>query len=107
MLLMKKESRGNEAKENHARGDPVASAETVLEYLCTALATARGVTPESICEMVEAGQEIDSLEGVELVVAVELQFGVQVGDSEITSHLCRSVPRIARMVAAKLGASAP
>jgi len=71
------------------------------------LAESRGTTAAEVHADVGAGGDIDSLEGVELVVAAEARFGVQITDQELTAGACRSIPQLARLVAAKTTASAP
>ncbi len=71
------------------------------------LAESRGTTAAAVRTDVGASGEIDSLEGVELVVAAEARFGVQITDQELTSGTCRSIPRLAQLVAAKTTATAP
>jgi len=65
------------------------------------LAESRGMTVVEVRAEVGAGGEIDSLEGVELVAAVEARFDVQITDRELTSSLCSSIPRLAQLVATK------
>lgn len=47
--------------------------------------------------------EIDSLEGVEAILAVEERFGVTIPDDEL-GRICRSIPRIADAVVRQLTA---
>jgi acyl carrier protein len=77
---------------------------TIEGELYLALAQSRGVSPDAVRDAVGGDGEIDSLEGVELVAAAEARFGVQIADDELSPHLCRSIPRLANMVAAKLDA---
>ena len=73
--------------------------------LYLAHAEGRGVSPDAAREAVGGDGEIDSLEGVEIVAAAEARFGVQIADDEISPGLCRSLPRLTDLVAAKLDAS--
>jgi acyl carrier protein len=70
-----------------------------------ALAEGRGVSPDAARAAVGGDGEIDSLEGVELVAAAEARFGVRIADDELSPRLCRSLPRLIDLVAAKLHAS--
>jgi len=60
-------------------------------------------TLEAVREDVGTGGVIDSLEGVELIIAAEAHFGVTFTDDEITSQICRSIPQLVAAVAAKGG----
>ena len=73
----------------------------VEEALYKELATSRGSTPDSVREDIGAGGEIDSLEGVELIAAVEERFGVHISDRELTANVCSAIPLLARLVTAK------
>ncbi len=67
-------------------------------YEC--LAAIRGATPAAVRTTLGAGGVIDSLQGVELLVAAEARFGVHIADADLTSQVCRSVPRMADLIAA-------
>lgn len=70
-------------------------------YEC--LAAIRGASPAAVRAALGAGGAIDSLQGVELLTAAEARFGVRIADAELTPQVCRSVPRMADLVAAKCG----
>ncbi len=53
----------------------------------------------------EIAERIDSLEGVEVIMAAEERFGVSIPDGEL-NRICRSISRIAEMVEQKLTAAA-
>jgi len=74
----------------------------IEETLFKALAELRGDTLADVCAAVGDHGGIDSLEGVELVAAAEERFGITIEDDEVTSHVCRSIPRLAALVRAKL-----
>ena len=77
----------------------------IEEALYNELAESRGATPAAVRAEVGAGGEIDSLEGVELIAAIEERFDVRISDRELTSKVCSSIPRLARLAAAKTAAS--
>lgn len=74
----------------------------VESWLYAALAESRASTLDAVRAAAGEGGQIDSLEGVELVAAAEVRFGVTIGDEELASKVCRSIPRLAELVAAKL-----
>jgi acyl carrier protein len=80
------------------------SVREVEASLIEELATSRGTTTEALRSELGHGGEVDSLEGVELVCAVEERFGVRLADRELTSKVCSSIPRLAQLVATKAGA---
>lgn len=69
--------------------------------LYEALAERQGRTPADVRASVHGG-DIDSLEGVELIVAAEVRFGIRIKDDETTSWVCHSIPRLAALVRRKL-----
>lgn len=83
----------------------VARADDVQAALYRVLADNRGSTPEVIREQVGGTGEIDSLEGIELIIAVETEFDVRIEDSELTSQICRSIPQMAELVAMRMAAN--
>ena len=76
---------------------------SVESALFEALTESCGSTIEDVRAEMGAGGGIDSLEGMELVVAAEARFGVRITDDELTAANCSSVPRLAKLVASKLG----
>lgn len=48
---------------------------------------------------------IDSLEGVELALAAEQRYGVQIPDAEL-NRLCRSIPKMAEWIEKRLASKA-
>ena len=78
--------------------------ESVENGLYSALAESRGSTSAAVRNDVAHGGEIDSLEGVELIVAAESQYGIRIDDDEITPRVCRSVHHLAELVVSKIGA---
>ncbi len=50
-------------------------------------------------------ERIDSLEGVEVIMAAEERFGVSIPDGEL-NRICRSISRIAELVEQQLTAAA-
>lgn len=78
--------------------------EPIRRSLLNALAESRGKTVDAVEDEIGAEGLIDSLEGVELVAAMEKEYGVKVSDRELSSRLCSSIPRLAEAVAAKLEA---
>lgn len=75
----------------------------VEDELYGTLAESRGISSGEIRASVGAEGAIDSLEGVELVAAAETRFGIKIADDELSPSVCRSVSRLADLVAAKLG----
>lgn len=73
----------------------------IQEYLCKALAESRRVPIAALDTLIVAGAEIDSLEGIELILAAERRYGVKLED-DVMSQVCRSIPHLARAVAARL-----
>src|SRR5688572_26525005 len=71
--------------------------EQIQAYLCEVLAESRSASVAAIGALVDPGDEIDSLEGVELILAVEAQYGVRLED-DVVSRVCRSIPQLARAV---------
>ena len=49
--------------------------------------------------------EIDSLQGLELTLAIEERYGIRFADDELTSNLLRSIPRLAHEVARRVGSN--
>lgn len=80
------------------------SVERVEATLYRTLAESRGSTPEVVQGQIGGAGEIDSLEGVELIIAAEAEFGIRIEETALTAHLCRSIPRIAELVAARMAA---
>jgi acyl carrier protein len=78
------------------------SLQAVEDALYAALAESRSSTLEAVRSEAGADGRIDSLEGLELILAAETQFGVQIGDAEMTAATCSSVTRLARLVASKI-----
>lgn len=78
------------------------SPQAVEGALYEALAQSRGSTADAVRAEAGAGGQIDSLEGMELVVVAEGRFGVQIADDELTAANCSSVPRLAKLVASKM-----
>lgn len=53
----------------------------------------------------QGGGEIDSLQGLELTLAIEERYGVRLADDDLVSGLLRSIPRLAQLVARRLASS--
>ncbi len=68
---------------------------------------ARGGADEDIGveALSEIEERIDSLEGVEVIMAAEERFGVSIPDGEL-NRICRSTSRIAELVEQQLTAAA-
>jgi acyl carrier protein len=69
------------------------------------LAHGRGADRETVQRALESGGTIDSLEGIELILAAEEVFGITVSDDELSSAVCRSVPALVGLVQSKLAQS--
>ncbi len=73
------------------------------DFLYEALAQARGSSASDVRDELAATEGvIDSLEGIELVLAAEQAFGTCFKDDELKPHLVSSFQELARLVAAKL-----
>lgn len=79
------------------------STEEVESFLCTQLAQ---LGPQSLgprpAQAAVYGV-IDSLQGLELTLAIENRYGIRFKDAELNSGLLRSIPRLAQLVASKVG----
>lgn len=75
----------------------------VEEALYAALAESRGSALDEVRADVGSDGQIDSLEGIELALVAEERFGVHVDDSELTPATCSSIPKLAQLVASKIG----
>jgi acyl carrier protein len=53
----------------------------------------------------EIEERIDSLEGVEVIMAAEERFGVSIPDGDL-NRICRSISRIAELVEQKISGEA-
>lgn len=73
----------------------------IQEYLCKTLAESRRVPIAAIDTLIVASAEIDSLEGIELILAAEFRYGVKLED-DVMYQVCRSIPHLARAIAACL-----
>ncbi len=83
------------------QADSMVTRQTVEDVLYERLAEGRHGSESAVRAEVGANGEIDSLEGVELVAAAEERFGIHIADNELCSSLCRSVPRLAKLIASK------
>jgi acyl carrier protein len=81
--------------------DAPLSREDIEGALYATLAAGRGSTVDAVRAVIGGRGQIDSLEGVELIVAAEESFGVSIGDDEL-SRVCRSVPNLAQLVESKV-----
>lgn len=75
---------------------------TIEDVLYAALADNRGCTVKAVRAVLDAEGAIDSLEGIELVTAAEVHFGITIDDDKVTQRVCRSIPRLAALVRTKL-----
>ncbi|HYN50736.1 MAG TPA: acyl carrier protein [Thermoleophilaceae bacterium] len=80
--------------------------DSIRNTLLGFLAVSRGKSVDAVEDEIGAEGLIDSLEGVELVAAIEKELGVKITDRELSSRLCSSIPRLTEAVAAKLAAKA-
>ncbi len=78
--------------------------ERIRRSLLNTLAESRGKTVDAVQDEIGPEGLIDSLEGVELVAAMEKEYGVKVTDRELSSRLCSSIQRLTEAVVAKLEA---
>jgi acyl carrier protein len=80
------------------------SSSSVEQALYESLAESRGISAAVLRIQLGPADEIDSLEGVELIVFAEARFGVHFSDRELTPEVCRSIPRLAVSVHSKMAA---
>jgi len=73
--------------------------ETVL---IAKLAESRGTTQDEVRNELERLGAIDSLEGLELLMDAERGFEISISDQEISSDVCRSIPKMVALVRLKL-----
>lgn len=66
------------------------------------LARSRGVDRDAVLSDLNLENQIDSFEGLELVLAVEEAFDITITDKEIASGSYWSVPALTRLVLSKL-----
>lgn len=71
-------------------------------FLAERLADLRGGDPDTVLRGLAQGASIDSLEGLDLAIAAETEFGISIFDDELSSGVCQSVPAIALLVRSKL-----
>lgn len=69
------------------------------------LAQSRGIAHNEVLEELDCSGAIDSLEGVELIIEAEREFGIAIPDSDVTSKVCSSVPELVKLVRSKLSSS--
>ncbi len=75
--------------------------------ICQELMRLSQCQPDQAADLVRGRGEIDSLHGLELLLALEGRFCISIEDSELNSRLCRSVSRLARLVRMKLEEQRP
>lgn len=73
----------------------------IESFLIERLATSREVTPDEVRESVLAAGEIDSMEGVELILAAEAEYGVDIPHDVLTPDLCRSLDQLVALIRSK------
>lgn len=66
------------------------------------LATNRESNEAEVREAVLANGQIDSLEGLELILAAEEEYGIDVPLDALTPDLCRSLSELAALIRSKL-----
>ena len=71
-------------------------------FLYEQLAQQWGKPLVAVHAQVGSSGEIDSLQGLELTLAIEQRYGIHLADDELTSKLLRSIPRLTNMVASKI-----
>jgi acyl carrier protein len=75
------------------------NASDVEDALIDRLAVSRSATRDDVLlDLRRTGGQIDSLEGLELVIDAERMFGVRVSDDELSSGICRSVPDLVAFI---------
>ncbi len=78
--------------------------EDIANWIDATLARSRELPPETVRTERESGGEIDSLEGVEIIIAAEAEYGIAIEDHELTT-VCSSPHKMAELIAAKVGAA--
>jgi acyl carrier protein len=66
----------------------------------------RGVSAQDVVDSIDAQGGIDSLEGVELILEAEEEYGISVPDDALSSEVCRSISELAKLIRSKLSDSA-
>lgn len=91
---------------NPATEEDVMDRQEIEDELKRLIREARGEPDDAGDQtMAEIEERIDSLEGVEVVMAAEERFGISIPDGEL-NRICRSISRIAELVEQKLTAAA-
>jgi hypothetical protein len=72
--------------------------EEVASALRSALADSLKCSPDDVEGYLKGGGEIDSYNGVEVLLAMGAAFGIDLADGEMTSWLCRSPARMAQLL---------
>jgi acyl carrier protein len=70
----------------------------IEELLVKRLATSRGVSVEEVRTSIAGAGGIDSHEGLELILAMEEEYGVNIPDDALSSRVCRSTTELARLI---------
>lgn len=74
----------------------------IEQFLVRRLAKSRGQGEVEVRESITAAGGIDSLEGVELILAAEDAYGVSIPDDALSSQVCRSIPELVRLIRSHL-----
>jgi acyl carrier protein len=92
--------------ENQAMDDDAMDRQEIEDELKRLIREARGEPDDGDDQTTaEVEERIDSLEGVEVIMAAEERFGVSIPDGEL-NRICRSISRIAELVEKQLAAAA-
>ena len=76
---------------------------TIEEFLVETLAASRGDDIAQIRELALAAQPIDSIEGVELILAAESEYGVEIPDDALSPAVCSSFKSLADLISSRIG----
>jgi len=71
-------------------------------FLYDQLAQQWGKPLAAVYAQVGSSGEIDSLQGLELTLAIAERYGIHLADDELTSKLLRSILRLVNVVASKV-----
>lgn len=76
--------------------------EDIEAFLLQRLAERREQSKEEVQAGMNAKGQIDSIEGVELILAAEQAFGVDIPDDILSTDLCTSLSNLASLIRSKI-----
>jgi acyl carrier protein len=78
------------------------SDQDVEVFLMQQLAACRGESEDQVQAAILAAGGIDSLEGVELILAAEEEYGVEIPDDALSPEVCSSLSELAALIGSKM-----